>query len=83
MKRPPVNSLNLEFMQEIRNSLVTLEQNKKCRGLILTSVSLYRTKQTSVGLGSLILVFISGFIFISVVKLKLAKLLFLSPFLMG
>lgn len=37
MKRPPVNSLNLEFMQEIRNSLVTLEQNKKCRGLILTS----------------------------------------------
>lgn len=39
MKRKPVNSLNLEFLQDIRNTIVTLEQNKKCKGLILTSVS--------------------------------------------
>ncbi|XP_052069800.1 enoyl-CoA delta isomerase 1, mitochondrial-like isoform X1 [Mytilus californianus] len=37
MKRKPVNSLNLEFLQDIRSTIVTLEQNKKCKGLVLTS----------------------------------------------
>lgn len=38
MRRPPVNSLTLEFLQEINQALVTLEQDKSCKGLILTSV---------------------------------------------
>lgn len=37
MKRPPVNSLNLEFLQEIRQSLVKLEQDKQCKGIVLAS----------------------------------------------
>lgn len=37
LNRPPVNSLNLELLTEISNTLSQLEKNK-CRGLILTSV---------------------------------------------
>ena len=35
----PVNSLNLEFLQELVSTLDTLEKDKECRGLIFTSVS--------------------------------------------
>ncbi|XP_008190991.2 enoyl-CoA delta isomerase 1, mitochondrial [Tribolium castaneum] len=38
LNRPPVNSMNLELLTEISNTLTQLEQNK-CRGLILTSSS--------------------------------------------
>lgn len=38
LQRPPVNSLNLEFLTSLSNLLQDLE-NDKCRGLILTSVS--------------------------------------------
>ncbi|RZB89889.1 enoyl-CoA delta isomerase 1, mitochondrial-like [Asbolus verrucosus] len=36
LQRPPVNSLNLELLSELSNTLTDLEKNK-CRGLILTS----------------------------------------------
>ena len=39
LNRPPVNSLNLEFLTYILITLEKLENNKQCRGLILTSVS--------------------------------------------
>lgn len=37
MNKPPVNSLNLEFLDEIKTQLNQL-QNDKARGMILTSV---------------------------------------------
>lgn len=37
LNRPPVNSLNLELLTDIRNSIKDAESNK-CKGLILTSV---------------------------------------------
>ena len=39
LNRPPVNSLNLEFLTDILITLEKLENNRQCRGLILTSVS--------------------------------------------
>ncbi|XP_053220779.1 enoyl-CoA delta isomerase 1, mitochondrial [Podarcis raffonei] len=38
MKSPPVNSFSLEFLTELSISLEKLENNKACRGVILTSV---------------------------------------------
>jgi len=38
LQRPPVNSLNLELLTDLSNTLSELEKNK-CRGLILTSSS--------------------------------------------
>lgn len=38
MKRPPVNSLNLELLEQITNALQTIEDNKSS-GMILTSSS--------------------------------------------
>jgi 3,2-trans-enoyl-CoA isomerase len=38
LNRPPVNSLNLELLTELSNTLTELEKNK-CRGLMLTSSS--------------------------------------------
>ncbi|XP_077590520.1 enoyl-CoA delta isomerase 1, mitochondrial [Stigmatopora nigra] len=37
MKSPPVNSLSLDFLNEICINLEKLEMDKSCRGLILTS----------------------------------------------
>ncbi|KAJ7306042.1 hypothetical protein JRQ81_010408 [Phrynocephalus forsythii] len=37
MKSPPVNSLSLDFLTEFSISLEKLENNKSCRGVILTS----------------------------------------------
>ncbi|XP_066496816.1 enoyl-CoA delta isomerase 1, mitochondrial [Tiliqua scincoides] len=37
MKNPPVNSLSLEFLTEFSINLEKLENNRACRGLILTS----------------------------------------------
>lgn len=37
LNRKPVNSLNLEFLQEINSALKTLENDKSCRGAIITS----------------------------------------------
>ncbi|XP_030044750.1 enoyl-CoA delta isomerase 1, mitochondrial-like [Microcaecilia unicolor] len=37
MKRPPVNSLNLELLTEFAISLEKLEIDRGCRGVILTS----------------------------------------------
>ncbi|XP_003228704.1 enoyl-CoA delta isomerase 1, mitochondrial [Anolis carolinensis] len=37
MKHPPVNSLSLEFLTEFSISLEKLENDKACRGVILTS----------------------------------------------
>lgn len=39
MNKPPVNSLNLEFLDEIKTQLANF-QNDKIRGLMLTSVSI-------------------------------------------
>ncbi|XP_061456069.1 enoyl-CoA delta isomerase 1, mitochondrial [Rhineura floridana] len=39
MKNPPVNSLSLEFLTEFSISLEKLENNKACRGVILTSAT--------------------------------------------
>lgn len=39
MNRPPVNLLNLELINSLTRSMKEMEQNK-CRGKILTSVSL-------------------------------------------
>ncbi|XP_050537579.1 enoyl-CoA delta isomerase 1, mitochondrial-like isoform X2 [Daktulosphaira vitifoliae] len=36
LNKPPVNSLNLEFLEEIKNQILQL-QNEKARGMILTS----------------------------------------------
>lgn len=41
MQRPPVNSLNLDLLKELSNSLDEVAKNKNT-GLILTSVSIYR-----------------------------------------
>ncbi|XP_054743336.1 enoyl-CoA delta isomerase 1, mitochondrial-like [Anastrepha obliqua] len=38
LNRPPVNSLNLEMLTDIRNAILDAENNK-CKGLILTSSS--------------------------------------------
>lgn len=40
LNRPPVNSLNLELLQEISKTLDDLESNKS-KGMILTSVGYY------------------------------------------
>lgn len=37
-KSPPVNSLSLDFLTEFCISLEKLENNRACRGVILTSV---------------------------------------------
>lgn len=37
MNRKPVNSLNLEFLQELNGAIKELENDKKCRGAIITS----------------------------------------------
>jgi enoyl-CoA hydratase/carnithine racemase len=37
MQKPPVNSLSLEMIQALSQSLTELEKNK-CKGIILTSV---------------------------------------------
>lgn len=37
MKRPPVNSLSLELVTELTNTMMQFEKDK-CRGMILTSV---------------------------------------------
>lgn len=39
LNRPPVNSLNLELLQNLKETINSLEDNK-CLGLILTSVCL-------------------------------------------
>ena len=39
MQKPPVNSLNVDMIQALTKALVDLEANK-CRGFILTSVSI-------------------------------------------
>lgn len=38
-KSPPVNSLSLEFLTEFSISLEKLENDRSCRGVIITSVS--------------------------------------------
>lgn len=43
LNRPPVNSLNLELLKEIHDSIEEVE-NAKCRGLILTSVNEYSSR---------------------------------------
>jgi len=40
MNKPPVNSLNLEFLEEI-NTLLNKLQKDKVRGMILTSVRIF------------------------------------------
>lgn len=37
MNRAPVNSLNYEFLQELNQAIKTLENEKSCRGAIVTS----------------------------------------------
>ena len=39
MNKPPVNSLNLEFLTDFTIMLEKLENEKACKGLVLTSVS--------------------------------------------
>lgn len=39
MQRPPVNSINLEFLQELNGALDEVQKNK-AKGLIITSVSI-------------------------------------------
>ncbi|CAB3382572.1 Hypothetical predicted protein [Cloeon dipterum] len=39
MNRPPVNSLNLELLQGLLKAFEGLEDDRKCRGMILTSSS--------------------------------------------
>lgn len=39
LKSPPVNSLSLELLTEFAISLEKLENNRACRGVIITSVS--------------------------------------------
>jgi enoyl-CoA hydratase/carnithine racemase len=38
MNRPPVNSLNLELLQSLSKAFQDLDDNRKVRGMILTSV---------------------------------------------
>ena len=38
MKKKPVNAMDAQFFTELGSLLHTLEENDKCRGLILTSV---------------------------------------------
>lgn len=40
MNKPPVNSLNFEFLDEIKTELTKL-QNYNIRGMILTSVNIF------------------------------------------
>lgn len=40
MNKPPVNSLNLELLDEIKTQLTQLK-NDKVRGMILTSVGVH------------------------------------------
>lgn len=42
MQRPPVNSLNLELLQNLNKAFDEVAKNK-CKGLILTSVSQHQT----------------------------------------
>ncbi|XP_041062748.1 enoyl-CoA delta isomerase 1, mitochondrial isoform X3 [Carcharodon carcharias] len=37
MKKPPVNSLNLEFLTEFAINMEKLEMDRECRGVVLTS----------------------------------------------
>ena len=39
MLHKPANTLSLEFLSEIKLALERLEDDRDCRGLILTSVS--------------------------------------------
>lgn len=41
MQSPPVNSLSLDFLTELCIGLEKLEMDKGCRGLIITSVTVY------------------------------------------
>lgn len=38
MQRAPVNSFNLELMQELHDALIEVKENN-CKGMVLTSVS--------------------------------------------
>lgn len=38
LNRPPINALNLELLKSFKETIKGLEDNKKCKGLILTSV---------------------------------------------
>jgi len=40
MKKSPVNSLNQAMLADLNIALEKLENDKKCRGLIITSVSI-------------------------------------------
>ncbi len=47
MNRKPVNSLNQGFLTDLVITLEKLENEKSCRGLILTSVSVSTTLSTT------------------------------------
>ena len=38
LNKKPVNSLNLEFLDEIVSTIDSIEKDEGCRGVILTSV---------------------------------------------
>ena len=38
LNKKPVNSLNLEFLDELVSTIDSLEKDEGCRGVILTSV---------------------------------------------
>lgn len=42
MNKPPVNSLNLEFLTELNIALEKVENDKNCKGLIITSVGIVK-----------------------------------------
>ena len=44
MNKPPVNSLSLEFLTDFTIMLEKLENEKSCKGMILTSVSMSAQK---------------------------------------
>ena len=44
MNKPPVNSLSLEFLTDFTIMLEKLENEKSCKGMILTSVSMSAKK---------------------------------------
>lgn len=48
LQRAPVNSLNLDLLQEMEKSLDEVAKNKKCKGLVLTSVSIQFSAQTKI-----------------------------------
>lgn len=48
-KSPPVNSLSLDFLTEFCISLEKLENDRACRGLIITSVRAALGWQCSAG----------------------------------